>query len=197
MKCYVNSRSSTNIKIVMTPIKVKRYGKFIPIDQTGNYGEDGFHNAPVKRGFYCFDYRYEEDFLVGEKRFERDLYYADIVGGFIWIHLEPKKTMIQREVGGWYQIRVEDYHAIIKYHKWRCIKTKDGIGYSKDHLEIFCDHETILKNTRKVFNKLKTRGARRSCEMSDAVWKKMIDKYNYYSDFNKNIDIIKGKYVKG
>ena len=49
----------------MRHIQVSRYGKFIPKKQENNYGNDTYHSAPAPFGFYCFDIRHIERFLVG------------------------------------------------------------------------------------------------------------------------------------
>src|SRR5574344_1227620 len=75
----------------MKSIKITRFGKMLSEKQSGNFGKDGYHNAPEAEGFYCFNTKFIERFLVGEKMYERDLYHADIVDGHIWIHLTPPK----------------------------------------------------------------------------------------------------------
>lgn len=172
----------------MKSIKIKRFGKLIPVNQDGNYLDDGFHNAPEANGFYCFNYKHYEGFLVGERIYNRDLYFGEIVGGYIWVHLKPKSNMIIKQVNDWYKIRYEDYHKIYtKNYGNSVFNYNTQIPYARDHLEIFCTDETIIKNVRKGFNKYKNRGAEKSSEIEDINSDREYEKYVYYKEFNKNV----------
>lgn len=149
-------------------IDIVRYGKMLPVKQTGNFGGEDFHNAPEPEGFYCFNKIFYEPFLVGEKRYERDRYHATIVDGYIWIHIEPKRNMIIEQKDSWFKIRVQDYKKIMINNYRAHVEKFDGnwkIKYAKDHLEIFCTKETKLANVRKAFNKAKHRGIEKSNEI--------------------------------
>jgi len=45
-------------------MKFIRIGGLSPVKQKGNYGEDGFHNAPAKRGIYAFPFGVFEPYLL-------------------------------------------------------------------------------------------------------------------------------------
>lgn len=162
----------------------------IPVDQDGNYSLDGFHNAPEAKGFYCFNFKYYEGFLVGERLYQRDLYFADIVGGYIWVHLKPKnRSLIIKQVNDWYKIRTEDYHNILKQNYGKHVYNfHEKIHYVRDDLEIFCTEETILSNIRKGFNKYKNRGAEKSSVIEDINSTREYEKYLYYKNYNKLLD---------
>ena len=174
---------------MMKSIKITRFGKLLPEKQSGNFGKDGYHNAPEAEGFYCFNTKFIEHFLVGEKIYERDVYHADIVDGYIWIHLTPpKRNYIIAQCNDWYKIRVQDYNKILTsvYNSevtWYECGT--AIKYAKDHLEIFCTKETILKNVRKGFNKYKTRGQEKSSEFWDANEKRWYDTWKFNNDLRQ------------
>lgn len=176
----------------MKSIEIIRFGKLLPVTQTGNFLQDGYHNAPAKEGYYCFNKKFMQHFLVGNRVYERDFYQAEIVGGTMWVHLTPKKrNMILAQHGSWNLIRVEDYHKILKslynsevtYYK----PEFGGLGkYAKDHLEFFCTEDTILKNVKKRFNKYKNRGREKSLEIEDLLYDKECDRFEYYMNFNRD-----------
>lgn len=45
-------------------MKFIRIGGLSPVKQKGNYGKDGFHNAPARRGIYAFPFGVFEPFLL-------------------------------------------------------------------------------------------------------------------------------------
>ena len=164
-------------------INITRYGKLIPVKQEDNFGTDGFHNAPEEYGFYCFNQKFKELFLVGDKIYDRDIYSGVAYDGLIYIHLEPPKPMIIKRVGGWFQVRVKDYQKILsKRYLNEVTRYQDGytMNYARDHLELFCTKETKIRNVRKGFNKHKHRGVVKSHELSDIKWQKEMDRWEYY-----------------
>lgn len=168
----------------MKHINIKRYGKLIPTNQEGNYGKDGFHNAPEKLGFYCFDRRYFEPFLVGDKMFQRDVYYGKITGGYLWVHNEPPEpNMIIQRHNSWFKIRAEDYHKIFNNNYYNSVFSVEyDMKYAKDSLELFCTSETKITHVRKGFNKQKHRGAEKDSEWWDINDQKETSRYDYYNE---------------
>lgn len=170
----------------MKSIKILRFGKLLPVEQTGNFGIDGYHNAPEKDGFYCFNNKFIELFLVGEKMYERDIYHGEIVDGYLWTHLTPKKrNLIIEQKGSWNKIRVQDYNKILKNvfnTEVTCYEDGYIYKYAKDHLEIFCTHETVLKNVKRGFNKYKSRGVEKSNEIWEINDDRYMSRWNYYQD---------------
>lgn len=49
-------------------ISLCRYGGLNIVKQRGNYGNDTFHSAPERYGFYAFPYSFVEMFLVGSTK---------------------------------------------------------------------------------------------------------------------------------
>lgn len=177
----------------MKTIKISRFGKLIPEMQKENYGKDGFHNAPAPCGFYCFNQKFVEHFLVGDKIYKRDLYHAEIVDGYVWTHLEPpKRNYIAAQHNSWYKVRVQDYNKILRsVYNSEVFSFEHQVTYAKDHLELFCTYETIFKNIRKGFNKYKSRGMERSHELWDEMSDKARERYAYYRKFNENLKELK------
>lgn len=132
----------------------------LSVEQKGNFGLDGFHNAPEKYGYYCFNKKYVEPFLYCWKEGFPDRYTTNIVGGYIWIHLEPPMNLIIERCNSWYKIRAEEYHKIfIKHYPLNVLSNRVSCGLkcSFDGLEIFCTEETKLSLVKKCFNKELTR----------------------------------------
>lgn len=174
----------------MKSIKVTRFGKLLPVSQAGNFGKDGFHNAPENEGFYCFNTKFIEHFLSSHCMYKNDVYHGEIVDGTIWVHLEPpQKNMILSRYNSWYLIRAKDYNKILtSLYNSQVTSFDKYFGsqkYAKDHLEIFCTKDTVFKNIHKGFNKYKTRGKERSDEIFEELWEKESDRYSYYANFNK------------
>lgn len=137
----------------MKHIQVSRYGKFIPKKQENNYGNDTYHSAPAPFGFYCFDIRHIERFLVGHVYKKQDYYKSTIISGEIWIHHVPqKRNMILAEHNTWFLIDVRNYFKIVdKYAISDFVE-----NHSKDHYEIFCTPQTKLGLSQHCYNKYKT-----------------------------------------
>lgn len=134
----------------MKHIQCRRFGKFIPVAQTNNYGNETFHSAPEPYGFYCFDVRHIERFLVGHVFRKNDFYKSTIVGGEIWIHHVPQnRNMILAEHNSWFLIDVRNYYKIVDSYY---IKDRNC---SKDHYEIFCTPNTKLGISTLGYNKYK------------------------------------------
>lgn len=139
-------------------VSLCRFGGLNLVNQKGNYGNDTFHSAPERYGFYAFIYPHVEMFLVmstKRKEVEERTYKKfKAVDGMIWTHLRPKRTSeIIKQKNSWYKIHVSSLPgAIAKAYaqdsgemavEWG---TKERINpYSlmtKDHLEVFVCKDT-------------------------------------------------------
>lgn len=104
------------------PIKglsLARYGGLNMVKQKNNYGNDTYHSAPERYGFYAFIFPYIELFLIGStkvKEYDEGTYKKFTPkGGEIWTHLRPPSaSMIIQAKGSWFKVRVDDMPAICK-----------------------------------------------------------------------------------
>ena len=76
-------------------ISLCRYGGLNIVKQKGNYGNDTFHSAPERHGFYAFPYSFVEMFLVGStktKEVKEGTYKKfRAIDGYLWTHLKPAR----------------------------------------------------------------------------------------------------------
>lgn len=142
-------------------VLLSRYGGLNIVKQKNNYGEDYFHSAPERYGFYAFIYPFVELFLVmstKKKEVEEGTYKKfKAIDGYIWTHLEPKKKSQIIEVkNSWFKIPVSALPGAISK-----IYAKDSMSMSeafdikgtrinpyslttRDHLEVFICRETKI-----------------------------------------------------
>lgn len=114
-------------------VTLARWGGLSMVRQRKNYGNDTFHSAPERYGFYAFVFPYIELFLIGStknKEFQEGTYKKfTLKGGFIWTHLKPfKSNEIFDTYGSWYKIRVEYLPKL--YAKYFAIET--GCSYARN-----------------------------------------------------------------
>lgn len=114
-------------------VTLARFGGLNMVRQRKNYGNDTFHSAPERYGFYAFVFPYIELFLIGStknKEFQEGTYKKfQLKGGFIWTHLKPfKSNEIIDTYGSWYKIRAEYLPKL--YAKYFAIET--GCTYAND-----------------------------------------------------------------
>lgn len=138
-----------------------RYGGINIVKQKGNYGKDGFHNAPERHGFYAFPFPYVEIFLAASTKLNE--IHAGVYkkfkayDGYIWSHLKPQKESDIIEVkNSWYKTTVSVFKKSLKIcyaNDSSYIQSKYGMPnrknpysfVSKDHLEVFVTRETVLR----------------------------------------------------
>lgn len=146
-------------------ISLCRYGGLTMVRQRGNYGNNTFHSAPERYGFYAFPYSYVEMFLTGstkQKEVKEGTYKRfTALDGYLWTHLKPSRQAdIIAEHGSWYKVSVEGYIKALKkeYARLSPAMYKDFYGdkkvlpnranpfiiTTKDELEVFVTRETII-----------------------------------------------------
>lgn len=146
-------------------ISLSRYGGLNIVRQKGNYGNNTFHSAPERHGFYAFPYSYVEMFLATStkrKEINEGTYKKFVaVDGFLWTHLKPtRQADIIAIYGSWYKVSVQAYIRALKKEYARLSQQmyKDFYGNDKpspnranpfiitckDDLEVFITRETII-----------------------------------------------------
>lgn len=146
-------------------ISLCRYGGLNIVKQRGNYGNDTFHSAPERHGFYAFPYSFVEMFLVGSTKVKevKEGTYKKFraIDGYLWTHLKPdRQADIIAQKGSWYKVTVEGYINALKkdyaHHSSSMYKDFYGEGKTypnranpyiitcKDDLEVFITRETVI-----------------------------------------------------
>lgn len=120
-------------------VALVRYGGLSMVKQKGNYGNETYHSAPERFGFYAFIFPYIELFLIGSTK--KDEFKAGVrkefhaVDGEIWTHFKPKNAKdIIAVHNSWYKIRVSVLNKTI-----RKVYAED-CAYMQSHYH-FIDHE--------------------------------------------------------
>lgn len=113
IKKKMNKPSASN------SISLVRWGGLSIVRQKGNYGNEGFHTAPERYGFYAFIFPFIDLFLISStKKAEFDARVRkefQAIDGLIWTHIKPHDvSMILAIKDNWYKVRVTDLNKIIR-----------------------------------------------------------------------------------
>lgn len=100
-------------------VALVRYGGLNLVKQKGNYGNNTYHSAPEKFGYYAFIFPYIELFLIGSTKLTefkagvRKEFHA--VDGLIWTHFKPLNPKdIIAEHNDWYKVHVSFLNKLIR-----------------------------------------------------------------------------------
>ncbi len=112
IKNFEKNKLKMNKPFIGKGLSLVRYGGLNLVKQKGNYGNDTYHSAPEKYGFYAFIYPYIELFLIGSTKVNE--FKASVrkefnaVDGLIWSHIKPVNSSDIIQVhNSWYKTTVE------------------------------------------------------------------------------------------
>lgn len=140
-------------------ITLCRFGGLGMVKQKGNYGKDGFYNAPERYGFYAFLYQFVDIYLASStQRIAKDNYKRfNVIDGFIWTHIKPSKDrLIVEKVNSWYKVSIETFIKCVKKAyamdsgslEAKFSEPSRNNPYchyiSRDHLEVFITRDTVI-----------------------------------------------------
>ena len=108
-----------NKPLASNGVSLVRWGGLSMVRQRGNYGNDTFHSAPERYGFYAFIFPFIELFLISStKKTEFDariMKKFHAVDGYIWTHLKPEDpSMIIAVHGDWFKVHVSNLNKIVQ-----------------------------------------------------------------------------------
>lgn len=134
-------------------VALVRYGGLNMVKQKGNYGNETYHSAPERFGFYAFIFPYIELFLIGSTKHNefkagvRKEFHA--VDGEIWTHFKPKNPKdIIAVHNSWYKVRVSVLNKTIR----KVYAVDSSYTQARYH---FIDHEKRIPfDSNKKFPKI-------------------------------------------
>lgn len=115
----VKTKRQHNKPVVSRGVSLTRWGGLNIVKQKGNFGNDTFHSAPERYGFYAFVFPYIDLFLIGSTKIKefkehtkKDFHAVD---GYIWTHLKPRNVSDIVEVrNSWYKIHVSTLNKVLQ-----------------------------------------------------------------------------------
>jgi hypothetical protein len=154
-----------NKPLVSHGVSLVRYGGLNIVKQKGNYGNQTYHSAPERHGYYAFLFPFIELFLIGSTK--QDEFKAGVrkkfhaIDGYIWTHFKPRQRKdIVAESNGWYKVHVSVLNKIIQQR--------------------FALDSTCIQ-TNYTYERYLTDNQPEKGKRNDAVKVKRINPYVYYS----------------
>lgn len=115
----VKTKRQHNKPVVSRGVSLTRWGGLNMVKQKGNYGNDTFHSAPERHGFYAFMFPFIDLFLIActknkefDARLKKDFHATD---GYIWTHLKPKNVSEIIAIHNcWYKVHVSTLNKLVQ-----------------------------------------------------------------------------------